>query len=188
MSTVFLIGDGPLAGELGVAAKRAGHEVIALLDPTLLGVTSDDPTPFEEENRELWLRACHADLIIDAVVSNRLAKRRAVIEASGWSPAPILTSTLTASATEVAFWLGEAGRVVGWAALPPLAETRVVEVMPAMEASSEAVEVAQDFFRSLDKEPVTVGDSVGGVLPRVVATLINEAAFALMERVAGADD
>lgn len=188
MSTIFLIGDGPLAGELGETARRAGHAVIALVDPTLLGVTADDPTPFEEENRELWHQARDADLIVEAIVSNRLAKRRALIEASGWAPGPIVTATLNASATEVAFWLGEPDRVVGWAALPPLGEARVLEVMPAIGAATEAVEAARRFFRSLDKEPLTVGDTAGGVLPRVVANLINEAAFALMEGVAGAAD
>lgn len=188
MSIVFLMGDGPLAEELGVAAQRAGHTVLALLDPTLLGVTADDFSLFEEENRELWHRARQADLIVEAVASNRIAKRRAVIKAAGWTPAPILTATLNVSATEVAFWQGEANRIVGWAALPPLADARLIELMPARGASAEAIEAARRFFRSLDKEPVTVGDSAGGVHPRVVANLINEAAFALMEGVAEAAD
>lgn len=188
MSTIFLIGDGPLAEELSSAARDAGHEVIALLDPTFLGVTAGDHNPFEEENPEVWAEARRADIIVDAVVSNRDAKRRTVIEAAGWAPAPILTATLNASATEVAFWQGEANRIVGWAALPPLAAARVIELMPAWDAASTAIEAARSFFQSLGKEPVTVRDSVGGVLPRVVANLINEAAFALMEGVATEDD
>ncbi|HYN89017.1 MAG TPA: 3-hydroxyacyl-CoA dehydrogenase family protein [Ardenticatenaceae bacterium] len=188
MSTLFLIGDGPLAEEVAAAARDAGHEVIALLDPTLLAVAPGDPTPFEEENRELWAEARRADLILDAVVSNRDAKRRAVIEAAGWAQGPILTTTLNASATEVAFWQGEAERIAGWAALPPLAEARVVQLAAPLGASGLALAAAESFFHSLGKEPVTVGDSVGGVLPRVVANLVNEAAFALMEGVAEAAD
>ncbi|KAB2855191.1 MAG: 3-hydroxybutyryl-CoA dehydrogenase, partial [Anaerolineae bacterium] len=57
-----------------------------------------------------------------------------------------------------------------------------------LRTSQETIEAAQQFFTRLGKEPVIIRDCVGGVLPRVVASLINNAAYALMEGVASAAD
>ena len=79
-------------------------------------------------------------------------------------------------------------RVVGFAALPPLADSKVIEFMPALQTSDEAKEKARAFWQSIGREPVEVADTVCGVLPRIVCNLINEAAYALMEGVATVED
>lgn len=188
MSTVFMVGDGPLARELAATIHAAGHKVLQLIDTTLASYRSGDPSPFEEENRELWQEAQDADLLIEAVIGNREAKRAVVIEMAGWSEAPILTAVLNASATNVAQWQGEPGRIVGFSLLPPVEAAGVVELAPAIGASEKTVALARDFFSAIGKEPVLIRDSCSGVLPRIVASLANEAAFALMEGVASAED
>lgn len=188
MSTIFIVGDGPLARELAVSAQGAGHVTHTLIDTTLSSYRPGDPSPFEEENRDLWHQARGVDLLIEAVIAHREAKRAVVIEMAGWSQAPILTATLNSSATNVAQWQGEPERIVGYALLPPIDAATVAELMPAMDASEGSVAAARDFFASLGKKAVEVKDSCGGVLPRIVANLINEATFALMEGVAKAED
>src|SRR5207302_9022002 len=50
------------------------------------------------------------------------------------------------------------------------------------------VAVLADLASSLGKTPVTVGDSVGLLAPRIVSLIVNEASQALMEGVASAAD
>jgi 3-hydroxybutyryl-CoA dehydrogenase len=131
------------------------------------------------------------DLTVEAVIGDPLLKQqtiKALNEAFIGTAEPLLTAALNASATQVGGWSVEPQNVIGWACLPPLAASRTIEVLPGTLTGPAMLAKAQDFISSLGKEPVLIGDTVGGVLPRVVASLINEAAFALMEEVASAED
>ena len=187
MSTIFVVGDGPLAAEIAGLARGAGHSVVGYLfaqdgpqDSPLAGL----PTCLHEAAGAL-------DLAVEAVISDRALKRQAVealSQAFVGTGDPILTACLNASAAEVGGWSPEPRSVVGWAGLSPLDAAEVLEVLPGLLSSPEALGRAQAFLSSLGKQPVTIGDCTGGVLPRVVANLANEAAFALMEGVASAED
>jgi 3-hydroxybutyryl-CoA dehydrogenase len=80
------------------------------------------------------------------------------------------------------------GTGVGFHALPPLAESRLVELTRIPSSSAAAAERAERFFSSLGKHTVWVGDAPGLVLGRIVCQVINEAAFALGEGVGSAED
>jgi 3-hydroxybutyryl-CoA dehydrogenase len=123
------------------------------------------------------------------IVAEQAVKREAIQILAAMLPnLPILASTLNASATQAASWAGQLEQVVGWAALSPLGAAKVIEVMPALRTRPDTLTAAQEFFTSLGKTPVTVKDCVGGALARVVANLINGAAFAVMEGVATPQD
>lgn len=84
--------------------------------------------------------------------------------------------------------LDPAGSAVGFHALPPLADSRLVELTRGLDSSDAAASAAQRFFGTLGKHTTWVGDSPGLVLGRIVSQLVNEAAFALTERVGSAED
>lgn len=105
--------------------------------------------------------------------------------AADYPVATLLGAALTMSASEIAATV-KTSQFVGFALLPPL--NHRVELMAAPQSSAAAMQRAEDFWRALDLEPVAIGDSVAGVMPRVVCTLINEAAYALQERVASEED
>lgn len=131
------------------------------------------------------------ELTVEAVVGHRQLKRETIESLNNafvGTTDPILAAALNATATEVGQWSVEPGNVIGWACLPPLESAETFEVLPGLRTSPETLRQAQEFLASLGKEPVVIGDSAGGVLPRAVANLINEAAFALMEGVASAED
>lgn len=176
---IFLIGDGPLAHELAALIEAAGHNITTFF---LNQLTS--------ERRLDELVSSDVELALEVVLAEPTEKWDAITELEQLltPESPILSATLNASATEVASWCHYPERVVGFAALPPLADATIVEFMPALQSSQAAIEKAEAFWQSLGREAVQITDSVGGVLPRVVCNLVNEAAFALMERIATPED
>jgi 3-hydroxybutyryl-CoA dehydrogenase len=82
---------------------------------------------------------------------------------------------------------GEPG-AVGFHALPPLADSRLVELTRLPTTQSFAAEAAERFFATLGFAGEWVGDAPGLVLGRSVCQLVNEAAFAIGEGVGSADD
>lgn len=102
--------------------------------------------------------------------------------------APLLTSSVTTSATEQSGWVRHKHRLAGMCALPTFLEAPLVEVAPTVHSPKETLEVVARFFTSIGKEIELVQDRVGMVLPRIVCQLINESAFALTEEVASPRD
>jgi 3-hydroxybutyryl-CoA dehydrogenase len=100
----------------------------------------------------------------------------------------VLTSAFATRATGAAAWMTAPERVVGFGLVPPVAGEGLVEVAPAMQTAPENVERAQVFWRGMGQEPVVVRDGPGLVRARVICCLINEAASALLEGVASAED
>jgi 3-hydroxybutyryl-CoA dehydrogenase len=84
--------------------------------------------------------------------------------------------------------LDPGGSAVGWHALPPLAESRLVELTRGPYSSQTAADAAEGFFQSLGKHVAWVDDAPGLVLGRIVCQVVNEAAFALGEGVGSAQD
>jgi 3-hydroxybutyryl-CoA dehydrogenase len=84
--------------------------------------------------------------------------------------------------------LDPGGSAVGFHALPPLASSHLVELTRGPESTRPAAEAAERFFASLGKHTLWVGDAPGLVLGRIIAQVINEAAFALGEGLGSAED
>ena len=84
--------------------------------------------------------------------------------------------------------LDPGGPSVGFHALPPFDECRLVELTRSESSSPAAVSRAERFFGALGKHVEWVGDAPGLVLGRIVCQVINESAFALGEGVGSAQD
>ncbi len=84
--------------------------------------------------------------------------------------------------------LDPAGPAVGFHALPPFADCKLIELTRADSSSPAAIARAERFFRALGKQVEWVGDAPGLVLGRIVCQIINESAFALGEAIGSAQD
>ncbi len=84
--------------------------------------------------------------------------------------------------------LDPGGSAVGFLLLPPVDDSRLVELTRGPDSAAGTVAAAERFFAALGKHVQWVGDCPGLVLGRIVAQLVNEAAFALGEAVGSADD
>jgi 3-hydroxybutyryl-CoA dehydrogenase len=100
----------------------------------------------------------------------------------------ILTSGLRFSATEIASWTTKPERVVAFATLYPIRARKLVELSAGLKTQEQAVQAAENFFSQLKKPTVRVREGAGLVFPRILSLIINEAARALSEEVAGADE
>lgn len=126
--------------------------------------------------------------LIDATTGTAEHKRAVIADLQLGSDAPILSLTLTAGTTEIASWAADPRRVCGFGILPPLDEASIVEVAPGLQTSDAAVAAGKALSSALGKKPVVVSDGCGLIGGRMVAVLINEAAWALTEGVATAAD
>ena len=84
--------------------------------------------------------------------------------------------------------LDPGGSAVGFHALPPLRSTHLVELTRGPDSSDSAADAADRFFQTLGKHTLWVDDAPGLVLGRIVCQVANEAAFALGEGLASAED
>ena len=84
--------------------------------------------------------------------------------------------------------LDPGGGAVGFHALVPLSECRLIELTRGAESTGSAVDAAERFFATLGKHTAWVGDAPGLVLGRIVCQLVNEASFAISEGIGSAED
>jgi 3-hydroxybutyryl-CoA dehydrogenase len=151
---VAIEGDGRLADDLREAADAAGYDV-RFVDE------------FEEGEAEILVDASVGRSPIDPVPDPEDPN------------ALVCILCVDGSLAE----LDLRGTAVGFHALPPFEETKVVELAWSHGASESNAMRADAFFRSLGKHVERVRDAPGLVLGRIVCQLVNEAAFAVSEGV-----
>lgn len=164
---VAIVGEGPLAEDLMVSARTAGWAV----------KMGSPEAPGEVD--------LVVDLLLDVEAKARLWKE---VDSRIRPDAVRLTLALSASVTEIAAASRFPDAVVGFATLPPWGERRLVEVLTGLRSGTEACAIAVAALEDLGKETSLVRDGAGGVFPRIFAMIVNEAAFALTEGVARAED
>lgn len=105
------------------------------------------------------------------------------------SPTSVIVSSCLAHATTyLASWTKKPERIVGFATFYPLKDRKVVELAAGLRSADSALRTAEQLFKSLGKETVRVKDAAGLTFPRILSLIINEAARALDEGVALADE
>lgn len=100
----------------------------------------------------------------------------------------LATNTSSISITRIAAATGRPDRVVGLHFMNPAPVMPLVEVVRGLDTSQETFDAAWRLAQALGKTPVACEDSPGFVINRILVPMINEAAFALMEGVAGRED
>jgi 3-hydroxybutyryl-CoA dehydrogenase len=167
---VLLAGESPLYADLQGVLTEKGYEVVSL---------------------DRWESASERVAWVIEVTAVDLERKRSLIETLDRllpPDVPILTSTLSVTATEVASWTHSPQRICGFGTFVPLAERELIEIAPALQTNGQTTEQAEAFIRSLGKEVEVVDDEVGLVFPRILALIVNEAVFTVMEGTAMPED
>jgi 3-hydroxybutyryl-CoA dehydrogenase len=97
----------------------------------------------------------------------------------------IATNTSSLSITKLASYLRRPAHFVGMHFFNPVPLMKLVEVVRGMRTSDSTVAAVRGLAESLGKVPIDEKDSPGFVVNRVLFPMINEAAFALQQSVAG---
>jgi len=131
-----------------------------------------------------------ADLVIEAVTEDPEVKKEVFRALDDLCAAHVVfaTNTSTLSVTELAAATSRPDKVIGLHFLSPVTRIKLVEIVRGLKTSDETFAQASKFVASLGKTGVEVHESPGFVTTRLIAPLLNEAMYALMEGVASAKD
>jgi len=131
-----------------------------------------------------------ADLFIEAAPEVMALKEELFARAALTlrDDAIIATNTSSLSVTKLAAFVTNPARFVGIHFFNPVPMMALVEVVKGIETGDETLAAARAYAKAVGKTPITVTDSPGFVVNRILFPMINDAAHALAEGVASAAD
>ena len=136
-------------------------------------------------------KAADSDFVIEAVLENMDLKKDIFSKLSAiCSPETTLASNTTAlSISEIATATAHPEQVIGMHFFNPAVIMKLVEIIRGDETSDETVERAKAFAEYLGKVPIaTYKEAPAGIVSRVLAGLLNEAATVYADGIAAAQD
>lgn len=165
--SVLIVGDNLLAKELSTAFQ---------VNPQVNLVDSQ-------------LQNAKVDVVFETTNMDKEEKKRRIHEIEAIVPQTtlILTTTLGVTATEVASWVTNPDRVLGFGTFANFKEGSLIEVAVPIQGDPGYVKDAETIFTMINQEIELVEDEVGLVFPRIFSMIVNEAAYALTEQTAEAE-
>ncbi len=130
------------------------------------------------------------DYVIEAATENEALKVKILkeLDAALKSDTIIATNTSSISITQLAAATKRPDRFVGMHFFNPVPMMALVELIRGLATSDATIATAQDLAKALGKTPITVKNSPGFVVNRILCPMINEAIFCLQEGLATAED
>lgn len=155
-------------GKLGVATQEAALARI---------VTSTDYT-----------RLAPVDIAIEAATESADLKGRILMQIEGdvRPHAIIATNTSSISITAPAARIADPSRFVGTHFFNPVVMMPLVEIIRGLQTSDQTVAMVRTLAERIDKSSISVRNSPGFVVSRILVPMINEAFFVLHEGIATA--
>ena len=129
-------------------------------------------------------------LVIEAATENKPIKEKILkqVDEIVDKATIIATNTSSISITELAALNSEPKRFIGMHFFNPPALMTLVEVIRGLQTSDETHAAIIELSNKIGKEPITVKNSPGFVVNRILLPMINEALFVLSEGLASAED
>ena len=124
-----------------------------------------------------------ADLVIEAATENSALKTAILrqIDPLVRPDAIIATNTSSISITRLASEIGRPERFIGLHFFNPVPVMPLVEVVRGLQTSDATHEAVEALAQQLGKTPITVKNSPGFVVNRILLPMLNEAFFVLAE-------
>jgi 3-hydroxybutyryl-CoA dehydrogenase len=131
-----------------------------------------------------------ADIVIEAATENIDLKTRILkqVESVARTDAFIASNTSSISITALAAALADPSRFVGMHFFNPVPLMPLVEVIRGVQTSAQAADAVRALTERIGKTPVSVKNSPGFVVNRILVPMINEAFFVLAEGIASAEE
>ena len=130
------------------------------------------------------------DLVIEAATENLSLKLKILqqLDELLGDKVVIATNTSSISITQLAAVVRNPGRFIGMHFFNPVPVMGLVELIRGLQTDDATHASSDAFVRHIGKTPVTVRNSPGFVVNRILCPMINEAIFVLQEGLASADD
>lgn len=208
----FVVGAGTMGAGIGQLCAQQGFSVtIADVTEEIVGnarqkiirgfdqrIEKGKVTSEEKEavlSRMSWATdlgaAGESDFVIEAVSENLELKKKLFRELDGiCPPETVLTTNTTAlSISEIASATRRPEKVVGMHFFNPAVVMKLVEIIRGSWSSENTIAAARQFAEKLGKIPiVTAKEAPAGIVSRVLAGLLNEAAAVYEAGIASAQD
>ena len=129
-------------------------------------------------------------LVIEAATENQAVKESILkqIDATVGGDTIIATNTSSLSITKLAALNSKPERFIGMHFFNPPPLMALVEVIRGLQTNDATHEAIIAMAKAIGKEPITVKNSPGFVVNRILLPMINEAFFVLSEGLASAED
>ena len=130
------------------------------------------------------------DLVIEAATENLPLKLKILqqLDELLGDKVVIATNTSSISITQLAAVVRNPGRFIGMHFFNPVPVMGLVELIRGLQTDEATHALSDAFVRHIGKTPVTVRNSPGFVVNRILCPMINEAIFVLQEGLASAED
>jgi 3-hydroxybutyryl-CoA dehydrogenase len=130
------------------------------------------------------------DLVIEAATENQAVKEKILkqVDEIVSEHTIIATNTSSLSITKLAALDSNPSRFIGMHFFNPPALMTLVEVIRGLQTSDETHLAIINMAKQIGKEPITVKNSPGFVVNRILLPMINEAFFVFAEGLATAED
>lgn len=131
-----------------------------------------------------------ADLIIEAITEKADVKKQLYTKLQDHvqEQAIVASNTSSISITLLSAVAKQADRFVGMHFFNPVPVMKLVEIIAGLQTSEETMQAATQFAESLGKTAISVKDSPGFAVNRLLIPMINEAFYALYEQIASAEE
>jgi 3-hydroxybutyryl-CoA dehydrogenase len=129
-------------------------------------------------------------LVVEAATENPEIKLRILRQVDSLvdASAVIATNTSSISITQLAAAVSHPERFIGIHFFNPVPVMALVELIRGLQTADEAHATAEAFVKALGKTPITVKNSPGFVVNRILCPMINEAIQVLQEGLASAEE
>ena len=130
------------------------------------------------------------DLVIEAATENVELKLRIIKQIDALiSPETVLaTNTSSISITQLAAVVSRPQRFIGMHFFNPVPVMGLVELIRGLQTGDATHATSEAFVKEIGKTPISVKNSPGFVVNRILCPMINEAIFALQEGLASAEE
>ena len=172
---------------LDQAVQRLGKGLSRLVKEQKLDRAARDAALARVQTATDYAALASADVVIEAATENESLKLQILkrIDAAVRADAVVATSTSSISITKLASSVSSPGRFVGLHFFNPIPAIKLVEVVRALQTTDDTHDRVIRLAEQLDKSPISVKNTPGFVVNRILLPMINEAFFVLAE--GGAD-
>ena len=211
IKTIGLVGAGTMGSGIAQAGALSGYNVtmqdisdaqlnsgITAINTSLERLVSRDKISGDDKTAVLAriqgtvslkdLAVC--DVVIEAATENIEIKIALFeeLDALCKADAILASNTSSLSITRLAAATNRAPQVIGLHFFNPVPIMKLVEIVRALQTSDATFAKMDTLTKQLGKEPVSVQDSPGFVVNRMLVPMINEAIFVLHEGLASAEE